>query len=117
MIPFYLSLSISILFTIIFILGFKQKRLYCPSKGIIHHFYLGSIIFLFTSLQGELIPLLSFCIAVFIWVDDFEQHVIQVDNPDYHSFLHKFYAKYIWRYLDNFFKKFPWIHKNIWSKL
>jgi len=117
MIPLYMSIAVSVLFTLTFIMGFKQKWLYCPPAGFWHHFYLGSIIFLFTASHNNFIAIPALFIAAIIWIDDFEQHLMQVDNPTYQSSLHEFYVEYIWKHLDNFFKKFPWFYKNIWNKV
>jgi type IV secretory pathway VirB3-like protein len=67
----------------------------------VHHAYLGLFLvligFLFIWIYLPLAYVLTL-IGFIIFIDDFIQHIKQKDNPQYTSFLHNLFGKYLWKY-------------------
>jgi membrane-bound ClpP family serine protease len=67
----------------------------------VHHAYLGLFLilvgFLFIWIFLPLAYILTL-IGFIIFIDDFIQHIKQKDNPQYTSFLHNLFGKYLWKY-------------------
>jgi membrane-bound ClpP family serine protease len=67
----------------------------------VHHAYLGLFLilvgFLFIWIFLPLAYILTL-IGFIIFIDDFIQHIKQKDNPQYTSFLHSLFSKYLWKY-------------------
>ena len=63
------------------------------TKGV-HHYYIGEVLTILGMIYGNW-PL--FIIGLLIRFDDFWQHLNQIDNRDYRSFLSRLYEKTLWK--------------------
>jgi len=114
------ALLISGILTIIFLLGMYVFHFLCcyPKGGFWHHFYMGSLLFLFSASSQFYVASFGIFFALLCWLDDGYQHYRQCKDHSYQSPLHRFYAYYIWPYLDIWFEKnWPWFYKNIWHRI